>query len=109
MSNEVLGRLGQRVRTLRAGRNFTQEQLATRAGITWHFVSSIERGTKGATIETLTAIARALDVTLCELFLGVDRPLPRELNRIQTALAGRPTEEQKVILAIVEQALRLLR
>ena len=109
MAKVDIGKLGRRVRDLRKASNLTQENLAERAGISWHFVSSIERGQKGATIETLGAIARALDVSLSELFLDIDRPLPRELGRIQTALAARPAEDQRTILAIVEQALRLSR
>jgi transcriptional regulator with XRE-family HTH domain len=85
----------------------TQEQLAERAGITWHFVSGIERGVKGATVETLSAIAGALEVTLSELFLDVDQALPREFRRLSTALAGRSRDHQIVVLRIVEEALRL--
>lgn len=85
----------------------TQEDLAVKAGITWHFVSSIERGVKTGTLETLAAIATALDVTLSELFLDVDRPLPRELKRVTTALAGRSPEVQRAILRLVEDALHL--
>ena len=86
----------------------TQETLAERAGITWHFVSSIERGTKGATLETLTAVAVALDVSLSERFLDVDRSLPRELRRIETALAAKGLEAQRAILQVVEAALALV-
>jgi transcriptional regulator with XRE-family HTH domain len=107
MATDVLQRLGQRVRELRAQRGYTQENLAERAKITWHYVSSIERGTKGATLETLAAIAAALDVTLSELFLDVDRPLPRELKRLTAALAGRRAESQRAILRIVEEAIKL--
>lgn len=85
----------------------TQEQLAERSGITWHFVSAIERGTRGAAIETLLAVATALDVSLSELFLGVDRALPRDHKRLSTALAGRSSEAQRRILRIVDEALSL--
>jgi transcriptional regulator with XRE-family HTH domain len=108
MSQEtLLRRLGQRVRELRTQSEFTQEELAVRAKITWHYVSSIERGTKAATLETLAALSTALDVTLSELLLGVDRPLPRDLRRLTTALAARPVDQQRTVLRIVEEALRL--
>jgi len=86
----------------------TQEDLAAKAGITWHFVSSIERGIKTGTLETLAALAAALDVTLSELFLEIDRPLPRELKRLTTALAGLSPEMQRAVLRIVEDALYLV-
>jgi transcriptional regulator with XRE-family HTH domain len=107
MVKELSRQLGLRVRQLREHKEMTQEDLATKAGITWHFVSSIERGIKTGTLETLAAIAAALDVTLSELFLDVDRPLPRESNRITTALAGRSPEVQRAVLRIVEDALHL--
>jgi transcriptional regulator with XRE-family HTH domain len=101
-------RLGDRVRQLRAMRRLTQEELAERAGITWHFVSGIERGVKGATLDTLLAIAGALDVTLSELFLDVDRPLPVHTDRLTTLLAGSSRERQLAVLRFVEEALRLM-
>ena len=106
-SQTVLQRLGKRVRELRTERDLTQEQLADRAGITWGYVSAIERATKSATIETLTAIAKGLDVSLSELFLDVDQDLPKELQRIQAAFAGRSTVQQKLILKVLEDALKL--
>jgi len=107
MVKELSRQLGLRVRLLRDQNGMTQEDLAVKAGITWHFVSSIERGIKTGTLETLAAIATALDVTLSELFLDVDRPLPRELKRVTTALAGRSPEAQRAILRLVEDALHL--
>jgi transcriptional regulator with XRE-family HTH domain len=88
---DVLTSLGARIRELRTARAWTQEMLAERAGITWRYVSAIERGTKGATIETLVGIAGAMDLGLSELFLGVDRPVPKDLTRISAAVgwAGR--------------------
>ena len=87
--------------------SLTQEALAVRASITWHYVSAIERGTKAPTVETLAAIAAALDMSLSELFLGIDRPVPTDVRRIATALAGRSVDAQRAILRIVDEALRL--
>jgi len=104
---DVLTRLGARIRLLRTEREWTQETLAERAGITWRYVSAIERGTKGATVETLVSIAGAMDLGLSELFFGVDRAGPKDLVRIEAALAGQSAEKQRAILKIVEDALRL--
>ena len=104
---DVLTSLGARIRELRTARAWTQEMLAERAGITWRYVSAIERGTKGATIETLVGIAEAMDLGLSELFLGVDRPVPKDLTRISAAVAGQAADKQRAILKIVEDSLRL--
>lgn len=105
--NGVLRRLGQRVHNLRVDAGMTQEALAAKISLTWHYISAIERGTKGATIETLVAISGALNVTLSELFLDVDVPLPPSLERITKALAARSVDAQAAILRIVEDALAL--
>ena len=107
MAADVPRRLGDRLRVLREARGLTQEELGEKAGITWHFVSSIERARKGATTETLAKLAAALDVTLSELFVGVDKPLPREAKRLETALAGKSVETQRRIYRIVAEALEL--
>lgn len=107
MAHDLRRKLGQRVREIRLERKLTQEQLAERAKISWHFVSGIERAATGATLETLSAIAAAFDISLSELLLDVDRPVPRELRRLSTALAGRSAEAQRGILRIVDEALKL--
>ena len=107
MVTEVRRRLGARLRALRDARGLTQEQLGEKAGISWHFLSSIERGRKGATTDTLAKLASLLDVTLSELFLGVDKPLPKETKRLETALAGKPPDAQRRILRILTEALDL--
>lgn len=107
MAADVSRRLGARLRALREARGLTQEQLGEEAGITWHFVSSIERARKGATTETLAKLAAALDITLSELFVGVDKPLPRETKRLETALAGKSPDAQRRILRILAEALEL--
>lgn len=63
-------RLGQRIRGLRTQREerWTQEDLADRARISVSFLSMIERGERVAHVETLEALAAALDVSLADLF-----------------------------------------
>ena len=46
----------------------TQEELSERARISVSFLSMIERGERAPHLETLAAIADALDVRLAELF-----------------------------------------
>jgi transcriptional regulator with XRE-family HTH domain len=92
---------------LREGRGLTQEELGEKAGVSWHLVSSLERGRRGSTTETLLKLVAHFDVTLSELFVGVDKPLPKETKRLETALAGKSPEAQKKILRILAEALDL--
>jgi len=107
MPHDLLHKLGLRVRALRTSHGLTQEALAERLGFGASYVSQIESGAKGATLDTLAAIAAALGMTLSELFLDVDQPLPDEFDRLATALAGQSRERQRTLLRILEEALRL--
>jgi DNA-binding XRE family transcriptional regulator len=50
------------VKLWRIQRNLTQQELAGRAGISKPYLSQIETGKRQGTVETLRAIARALEV-----------------------------------------------
>jgi transcriptional regulator with XRE-family HTH domain len=52
--------IGRRIREQRAWLNFRQEQLAERAGVSRHFVSSVERGRHGLDAWRLRKVAHAL-------------------------------------------------
>jgi DNA-binding XRE family transcriptional regulator len=52
------------IRLWRDHRGLTQQELADRAGISKPYLSQIESGKRQGTVETLVAIARALDVPL---------------------------------------------
>ena len=107
MSQALLRKLGARVRDLRTRHGLTQQALADRVGFRASYVSHIESGAKGATIETLAAIAAAFGVTLSELFLDVDQPIAKDFERLQTALAAQSPERQRILLRILEDAIAL--
>ncbi len=58
------------IKKYRKDRNFTQQQLADRAGLTMNFISKIEskKMQRGFTIVSLTRIADALEIDIKELF-----------------------------------------
>ncbi len=60
---------GQRVRELRLSKGLSQEELAFQAGMHRTYLGGIERGDRNPSLENIAAIAKALDVTLSELFL----------------------------------------
>jgi transcriptional regulator with XRE-family HTH domain len=57
-------RMGQRIASLRKLAGYTQEELAQRAGIQRTHLGRIEAGKYAVNLETLQAIAEALDMTL---------------------------------------------
>jgi DNA-binding XRE family transcriptional regulator len=66
--SRALNRLGKRVRALRLERKLTQEQAAEIAKLDEKHWQDIEGARTNPTVATLVGIARALKVTLSELF-----------------------------------------
>jgi transcriptional regulator with XRE-family HTH domain len=68
MSEDVLRRLGLRIRGLREGANISQETLGQIAGLHRTYIGAIERGERNPSVLSLKKIADALKVTLGDLF-----------------------------------------
>ena len=62
-------RFGERVRSLRQSKGLSQEDLAFKAGMHRTYLGGIERGERNPSLRNIAAIAKALGVTLSELFL----------------------------------------
>lgn len=60
--------LGRRLKELRMKKGLTQEELAEKTGLSVTFVGLVERGINTPSLETCNKIARALGITLDELF-----------------------------------------
>ena len=63
-------RLGRRLSGIREKRGLSQTQLADMAGIGRAHLSQIENGAVAVRVDTLYAIAQALDMTLEEMLKG---------------------------------------
>lgn len=61
--DEAASALGRAITIRRLELGFTRQALATRAGLSYPFVSEIERGSKVPSSASLTALAHALDLT----------------------------------------------
>lgn len=59
---------GKRLRTLRRQAGLTQEQLAEAAEVSVDFLSLVERGVNAPSFDNLEKLARALGVSVRELF-----------------------------------------
>ena len=68
---EAQKKLGKRVAALRRKQGFSQEGFAHECGFHRSYMGAVERGEKNITIQLLTKIAKALKITLSELFKGV--------------------------------------
>ena len=64
--------LGERVKQLRLTRGLSQEKLAFKSGMHRTYLGGIERGERNPSLKNVAAVAKALDVTLSQLFLFGD-------------------------------------
>lgn len=72
--------IGQRLRTLREERSFSQGDIEKATGLLRCYVSRVENGHTVPTVETLEKWARALDMPLYKLmYEGDEPPKPRKL------------------------------
>lgn len=68
---EVQKKLGKRVAELRRKKGFSQEGFAHECGFHRSYMGAVERGEKNITLAMLVKIARALRISLSELFRHV--------------------------------------
>ena len=83
-SKATLAELGGRVRAWRARRGMTRKALAADSGLSERFLADVESGKGNVSINSLEAVARALNITLIDLLQDAPRPA---LARTQGLLA----------------------
>lgn len=67
-SYKVNADLGRRIRRLRKRSDISQEKLAEKAGIHRTYMGKIERGESNPPLHTVSKIAKALKISLSDLF-----------------------------------------
>ena len=70
MSKAILKSFGKRVQMERIKQNFSQEELAEKAGVHRTYIGMIERAEKNITLQNIEKIAKALNLQIKDLFNG---------------------------------------
>jgi len=65
---DIIKRIGLNITIIRERQGLTQEKLAELAGLHRAYIGQIERGEKNIGLKNLEKIAKALDVSIKELF-----------------------------------------
>jgi len=65
---ELLIKFGNKIREMRVQRNISQEELASLVGVHRTYIGMIERAEKNITLLNIEKIAKALQVSIKELF-----------------------------------------
>jgi len=82
--------LGQGARSGEQRLGISQEELASRAGMHWTYLSDLERGRQTPTLDLLNRVARPLGVTLADFFLTARRAVPGSLPEAAPRRASPP-------------------
>ncbi|MBX3055415.1 MAG: helix-turn-helix transcriptional regulator [Anaerolineae bacterium] len=67
----ITERFGARIRTLRKDRGLSQEGLAELCGLDRTYISGIERGLRNVSLRNIETLAKALGVSISDLFEGI--------------------------------------
>ena len=106
--NDILKRLGQRIREIRIRRGFaSQEAFADYCKMHRTFLGHLETGRKDFRLTSIIRVADALGVTLAELFAGVERGEPFKSKRTRSSTLDPYRMRQE--LEILERTVRNLR
>ena len=68
---EIHKKLGKRIAELRKKRGFSQEAFAHECGFHRSYMGAVERGEKNITLAMVNKVAKALKISLAEIFKGV--------------------------------------
>lgn len=64
--------LGMRIKFLRKSLHWSQEDLALEANVNKNYICDLENGRRNPSLDILERIAKALNISLSELFRGVE-------------------------------------
>lgn len=67
MKNDILKKFGQKVKKLREGKGWTQEELAKKSGLHRTYIGSIERSERNVSLVNIGKIAKALGLSVDKL------------------------------------------
>ncbi|MEC0106772.1 helix-turn-helix transcriptional regulator [Paenibacillus taichungensis] len=112
MSSDLTRFVGERIRTLRKEKKYTQEFLSEKSGVHITYISDIERGERNISMETLEKLLIALEAQPVEVFRiegieGIEKRTNRKeiIEALNALLAGRQPEEVQMILRLAKDVL----
>jgi transcriptional regulator with XRE-family HTH domain len=71
MNDDICEAFGDRLRVFRAERGLSQEAFADLCGLDRTYISGIERGVRNPSLRNLRKIAKALNISISDLFRGI--------------------------------------
>lgn len=100
---ELLQTIGNNVKSLRLAKGMTQEQLAEKLDHSVNFVSLIELGKSGMSVETIVDICNILDVDVNCIFKGlVDYRIQNKDRKLIDNILSLAKEDKDIIEKLVQ-------
>jgi len=99
----MLNALGERVRTLRTERGWSQRALCALAGLSPRYLVQLESGQANVSLNRLAPLAEALEVSLVSLLAGLG-PVRDPVDRIASATRDLDPERQLELLKAIDSA-----
>ncbi len=111
---DIARQVGERIRAARKARGWTQEELASQAGLHFTYIGAVERGEKNLTIKSLERVTRALGLPMAEALKAagpVKEPMAvaAEPCEFETLLQRYPPRVKRQALELLQAALKLSR
>lgn len=110
MKDVDYGEMGARIRQVRKAKNWSQDVLAKKCGISMSFLGHIERGTRIMSLETFVSICSALHVGADELLWGVANPSNSILDMLEVSeqKAAKKTDSYSMYIRIMKSVAEIM-
>ena len=99
--------VGSRIKLARENRGWTQEELAENSDRSTQFISTIERGVAGASLETIISLCDVLNVS-CEWLLCGKQTVPNS-EKIATKISALSSDQLAALDRVTDELLHLLK
>lgn len=97
---EINVQIGEQIRQVREESGLTQEQFSEVIGKTPQFVSDMERGVSGISVETLRVICERLSISGDRILFGTCEPPVGRVERLASKFQSMTAEQFQVMEAI---------
>lgn len=101
MTTPLRRRFAAHLRTLRAERGLTQEELAEQSGLAVDTIRRIERAAMSPTLDSLGKLAEGLHTSLYGLFVGLERGERNRVEELNNFLAVRSERDVRMAYRVV--------
>jgi transcriptional regulator with XRE-family HTH domain len=113
--SDFLNLVGHKIRTIRKAKDFTQEELAEKAGLQYSYIGGVERGERNVSLETLEKIIEGLGITPYELFKLEESDInssmfdkKRKIEGINNLLIDRNAQEIEMIFKLIKDIVNII-